>query len=108
MPSKPKSSSSPSSAGSSPGARKTARPAAEEAPPDAAPKPVRKTATEMKSAALDLLSEKPKRVRTPAAVPAAAAIAAPAAAPLPPAKKVLSLIDGEEKVNRRRTLESVA
>jgi translation initiation factor IF-2 len=108
MPSKPKSSSSPSSAGSSPGARKTARPAAEEAPPDAAPKPVRKTATEMKSAALDLLSEKPKRVRTPAAVPAAAAIAAPAAAPLPPAKKVLSLIDGEEKVKRRRTLEPVA
>jgi hypothetical protein len=51
----------------------------------------------MKSAALDLLSEKPKRVRTPAAVPAAAAIAAPAAAPLPPAKKVLSLIDGEER-----------
>jgi translation initiation factor IF-2 len=108
MPSKPKSSSSPPSAGSSQGARKTARPAAEEAPPDAAPKPVRKTATEMKSAALDLLSEKPKRVRTPAAVPAAAAIAAPAAAPLPPAKKVLSLIDGEEKVKRRRTLEPVA
>lgn len=105
MPSKPKSASSPSSAGSSQGARKTVRPAAEEAPPEAAPKPVRKTATEMKSAALDLLSEKPKRVRTPAVAPAAAAPAVPAP---PPARKVLSLIDGEDKVKRRRTLEPVA
>lgn len=108
MPSKPKSSNSPSSAGSSSGARKTVRPAAEEAPAEAAPKPVRKTATEMKSAALDLLSEKPKRVRTPAAAPAPVAPVAPAATAPPPARKVLSLIDGEDKVKRRRTLESAA
>jgi len=63
----------------------------------------------MKSAALDLLSEKPKRVRTPAAtVPAAGAAPAPAAAAPPPARKVLSLIDGEDKVKRRRTVEPVA
>jgi translation initiation factor IF-2 len=107
MPSKAKSSSSPSSSGSSPGARKTASPAAEEAPPDAAAKPARKTATEMKSAALDLLSEKPRRVRTAAPVAPAGVPTAPAAPP-PPARKVLSLIDGDDKVKRRRPVEPTA
>ena len=54
----------------------------------------------MKSAALDLLAEKPKRVRSKPGDAVATPAAAPAAAPAP-ARKVLSLID-EDKPKRRR------
>ena len=110
MPSKPKPSSARPSdpAPFSPAKKAPARASTPETP-DALPKPVRKTATEMKSAALDLLADKPKRVRIKPGDAEAAQAATPTpaapASPPPPVRQVLSLIDGDNKIKRRRPLE---
>jgi len=63
----------------------------------------------MKSAALDLLAEKPKRVRIKPGDAEAAQAATPTpaapASPPPPVRQVLSLIDGDNKIKRRRILD---
>jgi translation initiation factor IF-2 len=110
MPARPKSTGTPgadapSSAAAKKGAlsRTPAGPASELSDKPAAKPP---------SAPLDLLAEKPKRVRNkPGAAPPAepaAPVAAPAPPPPPPVKEVLSLIDDEPKPKRRRPAEGTA
>ncbi|HWB04825.1 MAG TPA: translation initiation factor IF-2 [Verrucomicrobiales bacterium] len=103
MSAKPKSSGAPGAdAPSAPAAKKAApsraaaaKPAEESADPPAPPK--------KPAAALDLLAEKPKRVRNkPGAAPAAPPEPPP---PPPPPREVLSLIDDEPKPKRRRPPE---
>ena len=113
MPAKPKTTSKQGSDSATPSSQGKATPSRsaeseKTAPESAAPKAAKKTATEMKSGALDLIGEKPKRVRkpegaSPADTPAAAAPAAASVSTAAPIKKreVLSLLD-EDRPKRRR------
>ena len=105
MPAKPKSTgASGADAPSASPAKKAAtpRPAAAKAAPDSAdtPPPPPPPVKPAPAATLDLLAEKPKRVRNK--VNAKPVVPEPPPPPPPPPKEVLSLIDDEPKPKRRR------